>query len=66
MENVMTNQTVINPALQGSVPTEINPDLRGSVATEINNDILQQYNKQNGIESGNNQPVIEGTEICGK
>lgn len=62
----MTNETVINQALQGSVPTEINPDLRGAAATEINNDILQQYNKQNGIELGNNQPVIEGTEICEK
>lgn len=62
----MANETVINPNLQGSAPTEINPNLRGSNATEINNEIIDQYNRQNGIESGSGQPISEGTEICEK
>ncbi len=62
----MANETVINTNLQGSAPTEINPNLRGSNATAINNEIIDQYNRQNGIESGSSQPISEGTEICGK
>ena len=62
----MANQTVINPNLQGSAPTEINPNLQESNATVINNDILEQYNKQNGIESGKEQHIGEGTIICEK
>lgn len=62
----MANQTVINPALQGSAATEINPNLRDPSATAINNEIIEQYNRQNGIESGGDQPISEGVEICGK
>lgn len=62
----MANQTVINPVLQGSAATEINPNLRDPSATAINNEIIEQYNRQNGIESGGDQPISEGVEICGK
>lgn len=62
----MANQTVINPNLQASAPTEINPNLQNTSATAINNEIIEQYNRQNGIESTGYQPIIEGTEICGK
>ena len=63
----MANQTVVNPALGGSARTEVNPNIQGSSnATEINNEIIEQYNRQNGIESGGEQPINEGVEICGK
>lgn len=50
----MANETVINPVLQSSA------------STVINNEILEQYNRQNGIESQADQPVSEGSVICGK
>ena len=62
----MANQTVINPALQGSAATEINPNLRDPSATAINNEIIEQYNRQNGIQSSETQALGEGAEICGK
>ncbi len=62
----MANQTVINPNLQSSKATAINPNLRDPSATAINNEIVEQYNRQNGIEASGSQPISEGTEICGK
>lgn len=62
----MANQTVINPVLQGAAATEINPNLQDPSAAAINNEIIEQYNRQNGIESGGDQPISEGVEICGK
>ena len=50
----MANETVINPALQQSAPTA------------INSEIVEEYNRQNGIDSQDDQTVSEGTVICGK
>ncbi len=46
--------------------TVINPDLQQSSATVINDEILEQYNRQNGINETGYQPVSEGTKICEK
>ena len=62
----MANQTVINPSLQGSAPTAVNPTLQNSASTMINQEIIEQYNRQNGIESTGDQPIDEGVEICSK
>ena len=50
----MANETVINPALQGSAPTA------------INNEAIEQYNRQQGIEERIDTTLSEGTDICGK
>ena len=62
----MANQTLINPSLQGSSPTEINPNLQDPASTVINQEIIDEYNRQNGIETVEEQLVHEGAEICGK
>ena len=46
--------------------TVINPDLQQSSATVINDEILEQYNRQNGINETGYQPISEGTKICEK
>ena len=48
----MENSTVINPAIQQSA------------ATVINAEVVEEYNRQNNIESDSNTLVSEGTVIC--
>lgn len=48
----MENSTVINPAIQQSA------------ATVINAEVVEEYNRQNNIESDSNMLVLEGTVIC--
>ena len=50
----MDNSTVINPALQSST------------ATVINSQIVDEYNRQNNIETDFGSLIMEGTLICGK
>lgn len=47
----MENRTIINPVVQQSTPTV------------INNEIVDEYNRQNGIEES---PIADGTTICDK
>ena len=53
MEN-STNSTIINPAIQPSS------------ATVINAEVVEEYNRQNNIETESSTSVSEGTIICDK
>lgn len=50
----MENSTVINPAFQNSS------------ATVINAEVVEEYNRQNDIETDNSSSIKEGTTICDK
>ena len=50
----MENTTVINPAVQPSS------------ATVINAEVVEEYNRQNNIETDNSASITEGTVICDK
>jgi len=50
----MENSTVINPAVQPSS------------ATVINAEVVEEYNRQNNIETDNSASIAEGTVICEK
>lgn len=50
----MENSTIINPAIQPSS------------ATVINAEIVEEYNRQNNIETESSSSVSEGTIICDK
>ena len=50
----MENNTVINPAVQPSS------------ATVINAEVVEEYNRQNNIETDNSASIAEGTVICEK
>ena len=50
----MENTTVINPAVQSSS------------ATVINTEVVEEYNRQNNIETDSSSSITEGTTICDK
>ena len=50
----MENSTIINPAIQPSS------------ATVINAEVVEEYNRQNNIETESSTSVSEGTIICDK
>ena len=50
----MENTTVINPAVQPSS------------ATVINTEVVEEYNRQNNIETDSSASITEGTVICDK
>ena len=50
----MENTTVINPAVQPSS------------ATVINTEVIEEYNRQNNIETESSASITEGTVICEK
>ena len=50
----MDNTTVINPAIQASA------------STVINSEVVEEYNRQNNIETGTSSLVSEGTVLCNK
>ena len=62
----MANQTVINPSLDRSAPTIVNPNLQDPSSTRINREIFEEYDRQSGTESADEQPINEGAVICGK
>lgn len=50
----MENTTVINPAVQSSS------------ATVTNTEVVEEYNRQNNIETDSSSSITEGTTICDK
>ncbi len=50
----MGNETVINPAVNASAPTE------------INSDVIAEYNRQNNIDADEVAEIAAGTIICDK
>lgn len=50
----MDNSTVINPAIQGTS------------STVINSEVVEEYNRQNNIETDASSSIAEGTVICEK
>lgn len=46
--------------------TVLNPDLKTSTATVINSDIVEEYNRQNNIETEDRSYIKDGTVICEK
>ena len=50
----MENRTVINPSLQASSATIINPE------------VVEEYNRQNHIETDRSSLISQGTILCEK
>ena len=46
--------------------TVINPDVQASFSTVINSEIVEEYNRQNNIETDDYAGVVEGTILCEK
>lgn len=49
-----------------SKSTVVNPSLQSTASTVINNEIVEEYNRQNSIETDIRTSIVEGTVLCSK